>query len=337
MLPFMAIKDFMSSMLPFIALFGMLYFASCQAQKKIDKKPYESYKLQDGEKEAFFADACYWCTEGIWESIEGVIEVESGFVGGTSPATPTYSNHGDFAEGNRVVYNPNKVSYQQLADAYFDGHSHGMSPDRGQSYRAIAFSNSPEQALIITQRYIQELETYGEFEQELKPIREANWFIGPKDHQDYIKRLEAGKSVPNKRYGVNESIPRRDRALKSISAPKKRKLDREEHYIMVRGGTEPRFSSPLNKEKRNGVYISPATGDVLFHSNDKFDSGTGWPSFDSATSNVALGPAEQGGYEVIEKSTGYHLGHLFTGEGFTDKQKRYCINGDALEFIPTKE
>ena len=105
---------------------------------------------------------------------------------------------------------------------------------------------------------------------------------------------------------------------------------------MVRGGTERAFSSPLNKEKRSGVYVSAATGDVLFHSDDKFNSGTGWPSFDTATSNVALGPAEQGGYEVIEKSTGYHLGHLFQGELFTDKDKRYCINGDALIFIPKK-
>ncbi len=114
----------------------------------------------------------------------------------------------------------------------------------------------------------------------------------------------------------------------------KTELTDEQYYIMVRGGTERPFSSPLNNEKRSGVYVSAATGDILFDSNDKFNSRTGWPSFDSATNNVALGPAEQGGYEVIEKSTGLHLGHLFIGEGFTDKNKRYCINGDALIFIP---
>ena len=88
-------------------------------------------------------------------------------------------------------------------------------------------------------------------------------------------------------------------------------------------------------EKRDLARIDHKLQEIfLFVSSDKFNSGTGWPSFDSATDKVTLGKAEQGGYEVIEKSTGHHLGHLFLNEGFTDENKRYCINGDALEFIP---
>ncbi len=113
-----------------------------------------------------------------------------------------------------------------------------------------------------------------------------------------------------------------------------KELTDEQYYIMVRGGTERPFSSPLNKEARSGAYVSAATGDTLFISTSKFNSRTGWPSFDSATDNVTLGPAEQGGYEVVEKSTGLHLGHVFYGEGFTSNNARYCINGDALEFTP---
>ena len=311
-------------------LICLLVAVSCtsQATKSMN------YEIKEGQEEAFFADACYWCTEGIWESLEGVISVESGFLGGTNPSTPTYANHGNFAEGNRIVYDPNILSYSQIVDAYFDGHSFGSSPDQGPSYRAIAFYNGDDEKLILHTRWQEALHDTGGFAQTLMPYEKANWFIGPKNHQDYIARLEAGKSVPNKNYGLNESIPRRDRALKAISAKKKRKLDREAHYIMVRGGTERAFSSPLNSEKRIGNYISPATGDVLFTSSAKFNSGTGWPSFDMATDKVALGPAEQGGYEVIEKSTGYHLGHLFLNENFTDENKRYCINGDALIFVP---
>ena len=321
-------------LLPFAVLFAMLWTASSCAQKKLDKMPMTHTEVPEGMEVAFFADACYWCTEGIWESLYGVYSVESGFVDGDYPEKPTYANHGNFAEGNRIIYDPNKITYTQLVDAYFDGHSHGQSPDKGESYRAIAYYGSVEQGDILHARHIEEVNSYGDFQQERRHVDGVNWFIGPKDHQDYLQRLEGGEIVPNKSYGVFESIPRRDKALERISAPKKMKLDEEETYIMVNGGTERPFSSPLNSEKRSGVYVSPATGDTLFVSSAKFNSGTGWPSFDEATENVTLGPAEQGGYEVIEKSTGYHLGHLFTGEGFTDKNARYCINGDALEFIP---
>ena len=326
----------MSEMLPFVALFAMLMFASCEAQKKVDNMPMKSMEIPEGMKVAYFADACYWCTEGIWEALDGVYSVESGFVGGIKPAKPTYANHGNYAEGNRVIYDPTKITYAELVDAYFDGHSHGKSPDKGQAYRAIIFPDGEDQMRIVTRRLAQERKEYGKFKQSVRRFDQANWHIGPDSHQDYIQRLENGESVPNARYGIGESIPRRDRALKKITAEKKRKLDAEEHYIMVKKGTERPFSSPLNSEKRRGVYVSPATGDTLFHSDAKFSSGTGWPSFDDATDNVAIRRENDGSgrMEVIEKSTGYHLGHLFTGEGFTSNNKRYCINGDALEFKP---
>ena len=324
-------------MLPYLALFALLYTASSCAQRKINKQPLKTYELKEGQQQAYFADACYWCTEGIWESLEGIISVESGFVGGTYPERPSYANHGDFAEGNRIVYDPKKITYAQLVDAYFDGHSHGRSPDKGPSYRAIAFYQDNDEGQILTKRYDEELERFGAFKQEIKPFEEVNWFIGPKDHQDYLKRLEGGEVVPNRPYGLHESIPRRDKALEKITAKKKKKLTDEQAYILLKKGTERPFSSPLNAEKRSGVYVSAATGDTLFHSRDKFNSGTGWPSFDDATDKVAIGQAEQGGHEVIEKSTGYHLGHLFKGEGFTPKNARYCINGGSLIFIPDEK
>ena len=115
-------------------------------------------------------------------------------------------------------------------------------------------------------------------------------------------------------------------------------LTSEQIRILVNKGTERPFSSPLYHEKRDGVYTSPATGDTLFYSSGKFNSFTGWPSFDTATDKVAVRKENDGTgrWEVIEKSTGYHLGHVFYGEGFTDKDIRYCINGDALEFKADK-
>ena len=79
-----------------------LMAVGCQAQPKQMKQ----HEVKEGERVAYFADACYWCTEGIWEALDGVISVESGFVGGTHPSKPTYAIHGDFAEGNRIVLRP---------------------------------------------------------------------------------------------------------------------------------------------------------------------------------------------------------------------------------------
>lgn len=332
-------RKFILEMLPFVALFGMLMFASCKAKNSILEMPIvEVSDNIDGLEVAYFADACYWCTEGIWESLEGVVDVQSGFVGGTYPKSPSYANHGDYAEGNRIVYNPEKITYKQLVKAYFEGHSFGMSPDKGQSYRAIAFYDGKKQERILRNifdkvMYVR-MSKGAHFEQEIKSIDDVKWTAGPEDHQDYTRRLENGEAVPNPRYGKRESIPRRDRALELITASKKITLTHAQNYIMVQGGTERPFSSPLLKEKRSGVYVSAATGDILFLSKNKFRSGTGWPSFDIASENVSLGTSEQGGHEVIEKSTGYHLGHLFTGEHMTSNNARYCINGDALIFIP---
>ena len=329
-------EKFKEEMIPVMLVIMFLFSARACSQVKMKDTTSDLHEKYEGFSEFYAFDACFWCTEGIWESLEGVEEAISGY-GGGKHKNSTYKYHGDNAEGNKVIYNSKKISYKDLVDAYFDGHSHGKSPDRGQSYRAIIFYANDTEKAIVNKRYKEELDSYGKFNQEIKHIDDVNWVDAENYHQDYIKRLENGERVPNSRYGNVESIPRRDRALKRISVNKKKKLNAKAHFIMVQKGTERPFSSPLNREKRSGTYRSQATGDILFVSSAKFSSGTGWLSFDSTTENVTLGRAEQGGYEVIEKSNGYHLGHLFKGEGFTSKNMRYCINGAALEFIPDVE
>ena len=283
----------------------------------------------DGNGLAYFyaGDACFWCTESIWDDIHGVMDVKSGYLGGTRPESPTYSFHGNYAEGNKILYNPAIVSLEELIDYYFLFHSHGHSPDRGSSYRAVIH--------IPGKYYLDQVQSKvrGKFYQQII-IGQINWFDAEDYHQNYVARLQRGEKVQNPQYGLNESIPRKNAAIKKYKEYILERDNVEAHAIMVKGRTEGRFTSPLNNEKRAGYYVSAATGDTLFVSTDKFDSGTGWPSFDDATNNVAIGKAEQGGHEVIEKSTGYHLGHLFKDEGFTNKNSRYCINGDALIFVP---
>ena len=326
----------------FYVLFMGMYFllSSCNAQENnktklnIVKQEKGNASYIDGDYAvAYFGDACFWCTEGIWDNIEGVMDVKSGYLGGTHPEAPTYTNHGNYAEGNRITYDPLVVSFKELVNFYFLVHSFGKSPDVGESYRAVI--HAPKYHNYIVEYWADAIKVNGKSFDQQVILGEINWFDAEDYHQDYLMRLEGGESVANPGYGRNESIPRRNKALKIVKKYQRRmKLTDAQAYILLKSGTERAYSSPLNSEKRSGSYVSPATGDVLFHSSAKFNSGTGWPSFDAATDKVSLGPAEQGGYEVIEKSTGYHLGHLFQGEMFTEENKRYCINGNALIFVP---
>lgn len=115
------------------------------------------------------------------------------------------------------------------------------------------------------------------------------------------------------------------------------KLSPAAYYVLREEGTERRFTSPLNDEKRAGTYLCAGCALPLFASSTKFDSGTGWPSFWAPLKGVAQSPGGFGmwGIEVHCSRCGGHLGHVFD-DGPKPTGLRYCINGVALSFAPAK-
>jgi methionine-R-sulfoxide reductase len=121
----------------------------------------------------------------------------------------------------------------------------------------------------------------------------------------------------------------------------KAELPAEAFHILFEAGTEPPFRNAYHDNHEKGTYVSAATGVPLFSSDDKFESGTGWPSFTKPIREDAVilrpDPDGSGRAEVLDASSGGHLGHLFN-DGPADKGgKRYCMNSAAMKFVPEKK
>ena len=117
-------------------------------------------------------------------------------------------------------------------------------------------------------------------------------------------------------------------------------LDELSYNVIWKSKTERSFTNELNNEKREGVYVTKACGVEVFSSDDKFDSGTGWPSFTNVLNedNIILKEDRKFGMKRIEVLSKYeeHLGHIFDDGPKEKGGKRWCINGTALKFIPNK-
>lgn len=158
------------------------------------------------------------------------------------------------------------------------------------------------------------------------------------DGKPYV--TSASSYAPNNRI-IHDQGAEIDYPVELSESQWKRRLSDQEYYVLREDGTERAFDNPLYDNKERGIYYSAATGQPLFHSDDKYKSGTGWPSFTKPISPDAVAYMWDRGLfsrriEVIDSLSGSHIGHVFN-DGPDPHGQRYCMNSAALIFVPEGE
>lgn len=289
------------------------------------------------KKLATFAGGCFWCMVKPFDEYEGVESVISGYTGGYTE-DPTYEDVCTDLTGHieaiQITFDDEIISYKELLDIYWSvidpTQVGGQFADRGHHYKTVIFyhdENQREEA----EKSKEELGQSGLYNKPIATeIRKVETFYVAEDYHQYYYKKNPGH------YNRYYQGSGRAKHIKKIWA--KKNLTQLQYEVTQNSATEPPFDNKYYDNFEEGIYVDIISGEPLFASKDKFESGCGWPSFAKPLGKGILNFYEDYSHdmervEVKGNKSGAHMGHVFEDGPEEMGGLRFCINSASLRFI----
>ncbi|MDR0663768.1 MAG: peptide-methionine (R)-S-oxide reductase MsrB [Spirochaetaceae bacterium] len=299
-------------------------------------------------KQIYFAGGCFWGVEKYFSLIPGVTATEAGYANGHVD-NPSYEQvrRGDtgFAETVKVSYDEDSAPLFFLLAAFFEAIDpfslNRQGPDAGTQYRTGIYTDDPRELDLIT-RYVQNLERKAKRKIETEVLPLSNYYPAEEYHQRYLEHnQDECCHIDNAVFEKIKNLKLSDYKRKS-DEELKQSLSDLQYRVTREDDTEKAFLNEYYNEFREGIYVDITTGEPLFVSADKFDSGCGWPAFSKPVSPELIAELEDRRdsklrTEVRSVTGNAHLGHVFNDGPKELGGLRYCINSASLRFIPEEE